>query len=173
MKVGDQPVEFMAMKKTVMQGTNEDPQLLAMERVEVAQANVDNVSKLVEDVGNYKEIMSQMKETLRKERGEGQYLKRKHDDILSEFEKLKEAYKMLESYKNVLTLSVAINEGEKRDLEIKVLELEKKKATTDKRVEELETQNILLKEQLRVENEKNLDVTPFYNQACLLKREIN
>ena len=44
-----------------------------------------------------------MKETLRKERGKVKYLKRKHDDILSEFEKLKEACQVMESDKDVLT----------------------------------------------------------------------
>ena len=57
---------------------------------------------------------------MRKERGEGQNLKRKHDDILSEFEKIKKAYKVLELENDALTLSVAITEGEKRDLESKV-----------------------------------------------------
>ena len=125
MKVSDQLVEFMVMEKKFMQGTNEDPQLLVMASIIVGQANVDNVSKLVEHVGNYKERMSHMKETLRKERGHRQDLKRKHDDILSEFEKLKEAYQVLESDKDALTLSVAITGGEKRYLEIKFLELEK------------------------------------------------
>ena len=57
-----------------------------------------------------------MKETMRKERGEGQDLKRKHDDILSEFEKLKEACQVMESDKDSLTLSATITEGENRDL---------------------------------------------------------
>ena len=47
-----------------------------------AQANAVNVSKMVEDVDQSKEKMSRMKETLRKERGEGQELKRKYDDTL-------------------------------------------------------------------------------------------
>ena len=61
-----------------------------------------------------------MKENMRKERREGKYLKRKHNDILSEFEKLKKAYQVLELDNDALTLSVAIIEGEKRDLESKV-----------------------------------------------------
>ena len=87
-----------------------------MESVSKTQANADNVLKLVEDVGHYKERMSQMKETLRKERGEGQELKRKHDDTLSEFEKLREAYQMLKLEKDALTLSAANIEGEKKIL---------------------------------------------------------
>ena len=59
----------MMNEKTIMQGTNEDPQFLASVRIAVAQENVDNVNKLVGDVENYKETMLKMKETLVKERG--------------------------------------------------------------------------------------------------------
>ena len=114
-----------------------------------------------------------MKETMRKERGERQDLKRRHDDILSKFEKVKEAYQVFESDKDALTMSVAITEGEKRDLESKVSELEKKKVVADNTTEELEIHNNLLEKQLKVENEKKFDVTLFYNKACLLQREIN
>ena len=58
---------------------NKDPKLLAMAGVATTLDNVDNVKKLVEYVDQYKEKMSQMKETIRKERGEGKNLKRKHD----------------------------------------------------------------------------------------------
>ena len=92
MKMGDHPVAVMVIENKVMHRTDEYHQLLAMADVETSQANIVNVSKLVKDIEQYKENMSQMKETLRKERGEGHDLKRKHDDILSEFEKLKEAY---------------------------------------------------------------------------------
>ena len=70
LNTGDQPVEIMVTEKTVLQGTNKDPKLLAMAGVATTLDNVDNVEKLVEDVDQYKEKMSQMKETLRKERGE-------------------------------------------------------------------------------------------------------
>ena len=113
-----------------------------------------------------------MKETLRKEiRGEN--IKRKHDDILIELEKLKETYQILESDKDALVLSTTITEREKMDLEQKVSELENQRATTDKRVEELEMHNSFLDQQLKVENEKQLDISPFRNQASLLQTEIN
>ena len=47
------------------------------------------------------------------------------------------------------------------------------KGTTDKRVEELEIQNSLLDMNLKAENEKQLDISPFRNQALLLQKEIN
>ena len=80
LKIGDRPVEVMVTERTVMQGTDEDPQLLAMASMATVQANANNVNKLVEDVEHYKQRMLKMKETLVKERGEGQDLKRKHDD---------------------------------------------------------------------------------------------
>ena len=68
--------------------------------------------------------MSQVEETIRKERGERWSLKRKHDDTLTQLERLKEAYQILQSDKDALVLSANITKGEKRDLEGKVLELE-------------------------------------------------
>ena len=62
----DHPVEIMVIEKIVLQGTNKDPKLLVMTGVAVDLSNVDNVRKLVEDIDQYKEKMSQMKETLRK-----------------------------------------------------------------------------------------------------------
>ena len=64
--------------------------------------------------------MSQVKETLRKERGEGKSLKRKYDDSLTELERLNEAYQILHVEKYALVLSATITEGEKKDLEDKV-----------------------------------------------------
>ena len=105
--------------------------------------------------------MAQMKETLKRERGEGQSLKRKHEYKLSNIEKSKEACKTFQSDKDALVLSVNIIEGEKKDLEKQVVEAVQKGDTTSKRVEELEVQNLLLKEQIQVAKEKYMDITPF------------
>ena len=69
-------------------------------------ANADNVGKMVDDIEQYKEKMSQMKETLRKERGEGEILKRKHNDTLTELERLKEAYQILQPDKDAYLISL-------------------------------------------------------------------
>ena len=90
--------------------------------VEVAQANADNVKKLVEYVGHYKERMLKMKENLVKERGEEWESKRKHEATLSDFEKLQKAYQHLELEKDELVLLDTITGGEKKDLERKILE---------------------------------------------------
>ena len=78
-------------------------------------------------------------------------------------EKLKEAYKILESDKDVVVLSATITQRQKKDLENKVPDLENQRATTNKRVEELEMQNSLVDKKLKVENEKQLDISPFRN----------
>ena len=65
---------------------------LASINVATAQANAYNVSKLKGVVDQYKEKIAQMKETLRKEQGEGQEAKRKYDAILSNLERLQEAH---------------------------------------------------------------------------------
>ena len=85
----------MVTKKTVVHGTNKDPKFLGRAGVASALANVDNVDRIVDNLEQYKKRVSQMKETLKKERGEGQILERKHEDSLSELEKLREACKIL------------------------------------------------------------------------------
>ena len=73
-----------------------------------------------------------MKETLKKERGDGQSSKRNHGDILSEIEKSKEACQTLQSDKDALVLSISIIGGEKKDLEKQVVEAEKKGEAVNK-----------------------------------------
>ena len=114
-----------------------------------------------------------MKKTLKRERSEGQSLKRKHEDMLSKIEMSKEACQTLRSNKDALVLLVNIIEGEKKDLEKQVVKAVQKGDTTRKRVEELEAQNLLLGEQLQVEKEKHMDITPFQNLASMLQKEIN
>ena len=69
------------------------------------------------DQEQYKKKVFQMKETLKKERGKGQILKRKHEDIFSAVEKLREACQSLKYDKDDLVLSINIIEGENGDLE--------------------------------------------------------
>ena len=101
-------------------------------------ANDDNVDKIMTDLEQYKKKVVQMKETMKNERGEGQILKRKHEDILSEIENSKETCQLLKYDKDSLVLLVNIIEGEKKDLEKYIIEREKKGDATRKRIEELE-----------------------------------
>ena len=112
----------MVTEKTIVHGTDKDPRLLAREGVASALANEDNVDKIMTDLEQYRKKVVQMKETMKKERGERQSLKRKHEDILSEIEKSKEACQILQSDKDALVLWVDIMEGEKRNLEKQVVE---------------------------------------------------
>ena len=64
LKVGTQPDVVMVIEKNIMQGTNQDPVFLASVNIAVAQANADNIGKLVEDKEYYKEIMQNLKSTL-------------------------------------------------------------------------------------------------------------
>ena len=76
----------------------------------------------------------------------------------------------MQSDKDALVLLVNIIEGEKRDLEKQVPELEQKENAADKRVKELEVQNNFLNEQLQAVKEKQLDIAPFRNQASSLQK---
>ena len=85
----------------------------------------------------------------------------KHEETLSEFERLQKAYQDLELEKGALELSVTIMEGEKKYLEDKILELEAQKYAPYRKmgelitqVEELEVQNISLETQLKTTNER-------------------
>ena len=75
---------IMVIEKTIVHGTDKDPRFLAKVGVASALENVDNVDKIMHDLEQYKKKVFQMKKILKKERGEGQSLKRKHGDILSD-----------------------------------------------------------------------------------------
>ena len=139
---------FMVTEKKLVHGTNKDPKLLARAGVASTLENVDNVEKMVDDLEQYKEKISQMRETLKKDRGEGKNLKIKLEDSLRELEKFRETCHILQSDKYALVLLVNILKGEKRDLEKRIAEVEQKENAADKRVNELEVQKKLLNEQL-------------------------
>ena len=63
---GKMHIGVMVTKKKFVHVTNKDPKLLAMEGVASTLANADNVDKMVDDMEQYKEKISQMRETLKK-----------------------------------------------------------------------------------------------------------
>ena len=146
---------------------------MARASVALALANEDNVDKIMTDLEQSQKKIAQMKETLKRERDEGQSLKRKHEDMLSTIEESREEFQTLLSDKEALVLSVNIIEGEKKYLEKHIREAVQKWDTANKRIEELEAQNLSLKEQLQVAEEKQMDITPFRNLASRLQKEIN
>ena len=63
-------------------------------------------------------------------------------------------------------LSNAITEGEKKDLESKILELEAHKSSICNQVEDLETENNSLEKQIKVDNEKQLERVVRGHRTC-------
>ena len=104
LKVGTQPDVVTVSGKTIMQVTCQDPIFLASVNLAAPQANADNIGKLIEDAGHYKEKIRKMKNTLVKERKEGGELNRKHEETLSEFERLQKSYQDLELGKDALVV---------------------------------------------------------------------
>ena len=89
-------------------------------------------------------------------------------------------YQDLELEKEALELSTTIMEGEKKDFEDKISELEAHKSAASRqtgeiktREEELEEQNIILDNQLKKANERQPDMTPFHVQSCLILRNMH
>ena len=79
-----------------------------------------------------------------------------------------------------MELSTTTIEGEKRDFEDKILELEAHNSVASRqtgelrtRVEEMEEQNITLETEIKIAIERQHDIIPFYDQACLIWRNIH
>ena len=116
-----------------------------------------------------------MKDTLVKERGEGRELKRKHKATLYEKESLQKEFQDLEIDRDSLVVQMTIMEGEKKDFEEKIAELEWHKSAAIRQVGELRTQVEELvaqrgyfEAQLSIENDRQLDITPFHDQAYII-----
>ena len=74
----------MIIDKTLVHGTNTDPILIARVGVALTQATEDNLYRLMMDLEQSRKNATQLKETLKKERDEGQNLKRKYEDMMNE-----------------------------------------------------------------------------------------
>ena len=77
---------MMVMDKTMVHGTNKDPRLIARAGVALTLATIHNVDRIMTDLEQSQKRVTQLKETLKKERSEGQNLKRKYEDMISEIE---------------------------------------------------------------------------------------
>ena len=76
----------MVTDKKVVHGTNKDPRLMARAGVALSLATEDNVDRIMTDLEQSQKKVTQLKETLKKERSESQNLKRKYEDIIGEVE---------------------------------------------------------------------------------------
>ena len=74
----------MITEKTVVYGTDVDPQLIARDGVALTQAIEDNVDRIMTDLEQSKKNATQLNETLKKGRDEGHKLKRKFEDMQNE-----------------------------------------------------------------------------------------
>ena len=61
----------MITDKTIVHGTNQDPQLIAWAGVALTQATKDNVNRIMTDLEESRKNAAKLKETLKKERDEG------------------------------------------------------------------------------------------------------
>ena len=74
----------MITDTAVMLGTDQDPRLTLRARTALIHALEDNMDKVITDLEQSKKSPAQLKNTLRKEREEGNRLKRKYKDMQKE-----------------------------------------------------------------------------------------
>ena len=74
----------MINDKTLVHGTDKDTRLTILAEAALIHASKDNVDRIMIDLEQSRKIAAQLKDTLKKERDEGNKLKRKFEDILNE-----------------------------------------------------------------------------------------
>ena len=79
----------MITDKLVMVGTDKDPRLVIRAGKEAIGDSEDNIDRLMNEVESTKKTSSQLKDTLRREREEGNRLKIKYEHVLKEMEATK------------------------------------------------------------------------------------
>ena len=77
---------MMVTNKTVVHGTHKDPRLIARDGVALTLATKYNVDRIMTDLEQSRKKVTQLKETLKKERSESQSLKRKYEDMIDKVE---------------------------------------------------------------------------------------
>ena len=95
----------MITDKTVVHGTNKDPRLIARAGVALTQATEDNMDRLMINLEESQKNAAKLKETLKKERDEGQKLKRKYEDMMNEVKTSKMEFQNPQEDKNALEIS--------------------------------------------------------------------
>ena len=95
--MGTQDDMVMVIEDTIMEDTHKDPKFMASLNIAATHASVDNIDWLMEDVERNKERMFKLKDSVVKLWGEGIYLKRKYEAIISKKALLLGDYKALET----------------------------------------------------------------------------
>ena len=132
-------------------------------------ATEDNVDRIMMDLEKSQKKVTQLKETLKKERNESQNLKRKYEDMISEIEVSKAECQTPQSEKDALVLSARnrkkeskailadfgrlqwrhqVLEAERDNLKLSIEELNKEKGKLVDKVVELEMKNTKLRGKL-------------------------
>ena len=79
----------MVTDTTVMLGTDKDPRLTIRAGAALIDASEDNINKVMIELESAKKTSAQLKDTLRKERDDGNRLKRKYEHMQRELESSK------------------------------------------------------------------------------------
>ena len=106
---------MMITDKTLVNGTDADPRLIARAGVELTQDTKDNVDRLMTDLEQSRKNVAQLKDTLQKERDQGNKLKRKFEDMHNEVRASKIEFRTLQSHKMALEVSVEKNEWDAKN----------------------------------------------------------
>ena len=125
----------------MMLGTDRDPRFTLRAGIALIQASEDNMDKVMTDLEMSKKSSAQLKDTLRKERGEGNRLKRRYDDMQREMKTAEVELQALQVERQVReTTQECLARVQKEYQELKT-----EKEQLMQKVEELEEQqNIIL-----------------------------
>ena len=89
-KVGAKYLSWKMVTDTaIMVGTDKDPRLTIRAGAALIDASADNINKVMIELESAKKTSAQLKDTLRKERDEGNRLKRKYEHMQRELESSK------------------------------------------------------------------------------------
>ena len=174
----------MVTDKVVVDGTNKDLRLMARDGVALSLATKDNVDRIMTGLQESQKKVTQLKETLKKERNENQNSKRNYEDMISEMEVSKADCQTLQSDKYALVLSASniekesqatladfgklqqrphVLEAERDNLKLLIEELNQEKRQLEDKVAKLERQKNTAKGKAKLyetqvatlENQKN------------------
>ena len=135
----------MITDKAVMVGTDKDPRFVIRAGRAAIDATEDNVDRMMKEIDSTKKNSSQLKDTLRREREEGNRLKRKYEHVLKEMEATKsEIHAIRQEALGKAQQEIQVLKDEKEKLRVKMEDLMEKQniiyESNTLRVKELEKQ---------------------------------
>ena len=131
----------MITDTAVVLGTDWDPRFTIRAGAALIQSSEDNVDRIMADLELSNKSSGQLKDTLRKEREEGNRLKRKYEDMQMEMKYSKAELQLLQVEKQASETAQECLEKMQKEYQ----ELKMEKEWLQEKVEELEEQqNIIL-----------------------------